>query len=90
MKRAKHPKLIVDDINNKYGFMGLTESEKRGHHKNIPLKKNPQKGKKEKSYLRDELRYDDKKYFGEILSDYNLSDEDIQTVMKYLERKKKK
>ena len=69
--------------------MGLTESEKRGHHKNIPLKKNPQKGKKEKSYLRDELRYDDKKYFGEILSDYHLSDEDIQTVMKYLERKKK-
>lgn len=36
-KRAKHPKLIVDKKGDEYGFMGLTESPKRGHHKNIEI-----------------------------------------------------
>ena len=42
VKRAKHPKLIVDEKKDNYGFMGLTESQKRGHHRNLELKKNPQ------------------------------------------------
>ena len=39
-KKARHPKLIVEQEENTVGFMGLTESEKRGHHKNIELDKN--------------------------------------------------
>ena len=90
IKKAKHPKLIVDENVNEYGFMGLTESAKRGHHKNIPLIKNPQKGKIEQSYLRDELRYDNKDNFTEILKNYNLSYEDKLNIIKYLEKHKKK
>lgn len=90
IKKGKHPKLIVDEVLDEYGFMGLTESPKRGNHKNIELSKNPQKGKISKSYIRDELRYDNKKNFGEILSDYNLTDEDKIKILKYLERHKKK
>ena len=70
--------------------MGLTESPKRGHHKNIELKKNPQKHKTNKAYLRDEVRYDDKNNFGEILENYKLSDEDKKAVIAYIEKRKKK
>lgn len=88
-KKAKHPKLIVDENQREYGFMGLTESKKRGHHNNIPLHKNPQKGNKNKSYLRTELRYDDKGNFGKVLSDYKLSNIDKIKVKEFVEKKKK-
>ncbi|MCI8988956.1 MAG: hypothetical protein HFK05_04290 [Clostridia bacterium] len=90
VKRAKHPKLIVDEKKDNYGFMGLTESQKRGHHRNLELKKNPQKGKTKTAYLRDEVRYDNKQNFGKILEDYNLSNEDKKAVLEYLKRRKKK
>ena len=90
IKRAKHPKLIVDEENDNYGFMGLTESPKRGHHKNIKLSKNPQVGNTSDSYLRDELRYDLKENFSDILEDYNLSEEDKIAVLEYIKKRKKK
>lgn len=92
-KKAKHPKLIVEKDNDQYGFMGLTESPKRGNHKNLPLSKNPQKGKSHPAYIRGELRYDSTKHFGEILADYRLSKKDQQRVLDYaakLKQKKKK
>lgn len=89
-KKAKHPKLIVDENSTDYGFMGLTEAKKRGHHKNIELSKNPQKGKKNKSFIRRELRYDKKEQFGKILTDYELAKEDIPKIRKEVEKHKKK
>lgn len=88
-KRAKHPKLIVDEENEQYGYMGLTESEKQGHHANIPLTKNPKKGDKRPAYLRREIRYDTKDNFVEV-EDYHLSNKDKQTVLQWLAEKKKK
>lgn len=75
-KKGKHPKLIVDENENNFGFMGLTEAEKRGHHKNIKLSKNPQKGNCNNAFLRKELRYDSKDSFYKKLDDYNLSSQD--------------
>lgn len=90
-KKSRHPKLIVDENESKYGFMGLTKDSHSGHHANIPLKKNPQKNNKNQAYLRKELRYDDKTNFEkDILSDYTLSAEDKKTVLKYFEKYKKK
>ena len=90
-KKSRHPKLIVEESNTEYGFMGLTKDSHSGHHANIPLKKNPQKNNKKQAYLRKELRYDDKTNFEkDILSDYTLSEEDKQTVLKYFEKYKKK
>lgn len=89
-KKAKHPKLIVDEKKDNLGFMGLTEAPKRGHHKNIELSKNPQNEKTNKAYLRDEVRYDNKKNFGEILESYQLSNEDKIAVIAYLKKRKKK
>ena len=89
-KKGKHPKLIVDENKTQFGFMGLTESRKRGHHKNIELSKNPEKGNFNPAYIRKELRYDDKENFYERLKNYNLSEKDKQLILKYLEKSKKK
>ena len=90
VKKGKHPKLIVDENKSEFGFMGLTESPKRGHHKNIELSKNPEKGNTKPAFLRKELRYDSKENFYEILKDYNLTEKDKQAVLKFLDKIKKK
>ena len=90
-KNVKHPKLIVDSIKNEYGFMGLTTSSKKGRgHNNIILKKNPQKGNTNNSYLRRKIEYDDKTLFEEILHNYELSEEDICFLVQYVEKHKKR
>lgn len=89
-KKGKHPKLIVDENKTQFGFMGLTESSKRGHHKNIELSKNPEKGNQSPAFIRKELRYDSKDNFNEILKNYNLTEKDKQIILNYLEKSKKK
>ena len=90
IKKAKHPKLIVDETNIEFGFMGLTESAKRGHHKNIALTKNPKQGDTRKAYIRDELRYDNKKEFSDILPEYKLTSQDIKIIEERVKKHKKK
>lgn len=94
-KKARHPKLIVDETGGEYGFMGLTSSKDKGRrHKNIPLIDNPQfvngKRLKTKSYLRRKIEYDEKRRFGEALKDYRLSDEDRTFLIGYVKKRKKK
>lgn len=88
--KARHPKLIVSQEQKQVGFMGLTESKKRGHHKNIELDVNPKKGDTRKAYLRKEIRYDEIEKFGDILNDYNLSESDKRKVIEYIKKLRKK
>ena len=75
--------------------MGLTESKKSGHHTNIDLYDNPEfdtknkKRKTYKSYIRKELRYDNKENFSEVLNNYNLSYRDKMRIIEYLKNKKR-
>ena len=96
-KNVKHPKLIVDEYDNEYGYMGLTSSKNKGKkHINFPLVNNPQFDKSgnrinKKSYLRRKVEYDKKDNFGNLLADYSLSDIDktrIQTFIKGKTNKK--
>lgn len=90
-KKLKHPKLIVDDYDSEFGFMGLTSSKSKGKkHKNIPLHHNPQEGNSKQAYLRRKIEYDNKKMFGEILSNYKLSDDDMDNIVSYVAKRKKK
>ena len=89
-KNVRHPKLIVDEKENEYGYMGLTSSKKSGKHYNIPLSTNPQKGKKDKAYIRKSIDYDLKSKFSKLLDDYNLSDEDKKYIIDYVNKHKKK
>lgn len=95
-KNVKHPKLIVDDYNDEYGYMGLTSSKSKGKkHNNFELIDNPQfdgQGKrlKKKSYLRRKIDYDKKDMFGNVLMNYSLSDIDESRVKTFIKNKKKK
>ncbi len=89
-KRAKHPKLIVEEKENEYGYMGLTESEKHGHHSNIPLDENPQKGRKDKAYIHTDLRHAPIDDFSGPLENYKLSSKDKKKVVEWLKQHKKK
>ena len=88
--KARHPKLIVSQEQQQVGFMGLTKSKKRGHHSNIELEVNPERGNKSKAYLRKEIRHDNIENFSEILDNYNLSESDKKKVIAYIESLKKK
>ena len=87
-KKAKHPKLIVEDLETEYGYMGLTESKKHGRNSNIPIT-NPVAGDDRQSYLRKPVEHDLKENFEEILDGYNLSKADIKAVKKYLRHRLK-
>ena len=89
-KRGKHPKLIVEENGDIFGFMGLTEAEKQGHHKNIPLSKNPKRGDTRPAYIRKEICYDNSDNFYGILEDYNLTSKDKQAILEWLRKKKGK
>ena len=89
-KQVRHPKLIVDEDKTNYGYMGLTENKKNGHHSNIPLERNPKKNDSRPAYLRKDIRYDSKTRFGKILDDYNLSQKDKQYIIDYVEKHKKR
>ena len=75
-KNVRHPKLIVDDYEHEYGFMGLTTSSTKGkRHKNIRLTENPQIVKgvhlREKSFLRRKIEYDKKEILAPFLTIIN-------------------
>lgn len=89
-KKVKHPKLIVEENETEYGFMGFTEDSKSGHHKNIKLTTNPKKGDTRPAYIRKELRYDITDNFYDVLENYNLSEKDKQAIIEYLNKHKKK
>jgi len=89
-KNVRHPKLIVDEYGNVFGFMGLTENSKNGHHRNIPLSVNPKKNDIRKSFIRKKIDYDNKNKFSQILDNYKLSKKDKLYIIEYVNRHKKR
>ena len=93
--RVKHPKLIVDEYDDEFGYMGLTSRKKKGRgHNNYPLRHNPEfingVRKKEQSYLRKKIEYDNKKLFGDIEKNFILHEEDKNDLIPYVNKRKKK
>ncbi|MBO5020899.1 MAG: hypothetical protein J6K61_03875 [Clostridia bacterium] len=88
--KVRHPKVIMSKHDGTFDFIGLTESNKRGHHKNIPLTKNPEKGNLNPAYFRDEVRNLPIDRFLEPLKNYKLSKKDEEQAWAiYYKRKKK-
>ena len=88
--KQKHPKIIIERENDKYSYMGLTESPKRGHHSNLPLNKNPRRGDSRPAYVRKEVLLRSVYDFDEILSNYSLSNIDRLNVLNEYNKLKKK
>lgn len=89
--KKKHPKLIVDDNKDEYGFMSLTSRKQKGKgHNNIKLVKNPQRNNSRNSYLRKKIEYDKKKKFTKVLNEFELSKEDKQFVIDFINKHKRR
>ena len=82
--KGKHPALIFAKTNDnkKYYNIGLTHSDKRGHHHNIEIY-NPENWKN-KSYLRNDISDDDIHQFEKVLKNFKVNPKDktkIQTLI---------
>lgn len=89
-KRGSHPSLIVGEDRDNYANIGITSKNKRGHHKNIKLSKNPKSNDFDDSYMRDDLQIHNKKHLVRILKDYKLADQDVDKVLKIINKYKDK
>ena len=87
-RKRKHPAIIFaeSDDGKFYYNVGVTHSEKRGHHKNVEIK-NPQNWD-EISYVRDDMSIDEKEFLKEVLKDYKLHPEDYKKIWIRILKKK--
>ena len=94
-KGVKHPVLIVGANRTKFKSMGLTHSSgnykknKKGKRNNFRLKVNPNPNDKRDSYLRKQVIEDFKFKFSKAFNNYHLSNEDIDELKKFLDKKKR-
>ena len=89
-KHAKHPQVIVDANRTKFKSMTLTHTKGRKRHWNIKLSKNPNPNDKKDSSVSKKVLEDFKFNFSKAFNNYNISNEDIDMLIAYLESKKKK
>ena len=85
-----HPTYIYAKVGNEYMYLGITHARITKGIQNIRLEKNPQKGRSDPAYIRDELRRDSKTAFGSRLPEYNLSRKDREMIAEKLLQKRKK
>lgn len=90
----KHKNYVFGESENVYHSVGITHKEYTKNKKNMPLERNPQNGKSEKSYIRYGIITDNKKNYGRVLKNYKFSDSDFKNVRSkirnYKKRKNKK
>ena len=89
-KKDKHPHLIVGANRTMFQSMGITHSKKHSYRNNIELKSNVNPNDNSKSYLRKEIITDYKFKYSKPFKNYRLSEEDVNSLLKVLENKKKK
>ena len=89
-KKEKHPQIVVGANRTSFETVGLTHSKKDRRSVNIPLKNNPNKDDERQAYVKKRVIKDFKFNFSKAFKNYQLSNEDIDNLIKYLESKKKK
>ena len=88
-EKGEHHSLVVGKNGKKLANIGTAHQEKRGHHKNIPLSRNPNPKDKQKAFLRDDLQYHDEKQLKEVLKGFRkLTKKDQEAVMKIINKKR--
>lgn len=86
----KHKHYIFGEVGNKFKSVGLTHDDTTFGVKNMPLNKNPQKGKTEKSYIRNGIISDKKRSYGEPLKNYAFDETDRLNVKSKIRHYKKR
>lgn len=89
--KGSHPSIEVGKNGRERANIGLTTSKKRGNHSNIELSRNPNPKDNRKSYLRDDLRYDDKKHLEKVMSGFRkLPKSDQEKVLAIIKKQQSK
>lgn len=84
-----HKQYVFGQAGDKYKSLGLTHEQKTFGRKNMPLVKNPQKGKTERAYIRNGIVSDKTKYYGKPLSNYEFDPADKANVKSKIRNYKK-
>lgn len=88
-KKTKHTNYVFEDDGTNYAAVGLTHSSKTFGKKNMPLKDNPQRGKNEKTYIRNDYIVDTHQSFRKIRKSFSFSNEDFTNVKSKIRKYKK-
>lgn len=89
-RKEKHPQIIVGADRTSFESVGLTHSRRSGKSYNNPLPDNPNKKDQTQSYFKKRIIRDFKFLFSKAFKNYQLSNEDIEEIKKFLDKKKKK
>ena len=87
-KHAKHPQVIIYADRIRFKSLTLTHSKGRKKSRNIPLKHNPSKNDISQSYVSKQIIKDFKFNYSKAFKNYQLSNEDIDEFIKFLQSKK--
>lgn len=85
-----HKNFVFGERGNKFQSVGITHEEYTFGKKNMPLSRNPQKGKTEPSFIRNGIISDKKKNYGRPLKNYSFSNKDYKNVKSKIRNYKKR
>ena len=88
-KHAKHPQIIVFANRIKFRSMTLTHSSGRRKKRNLKLNTNPNPKDKRKAFVSKSIIEDFKFNYTKAFKNYELTNEDIEELIRFLESKKK-
>ena len=88
-KKENHPKVIINADKTSFGAVDLTHAISDGKRSNLPLKNNPNPNDKRKAYVKKRIIRDFKFRFSKAFKNYQLSNDDIDELIKYFSKKKK-
>ena len=89
-KKDRHPHIIVGGNRTSFDSVGITHSKRHGHRNNLKLKHNPDPQDPRQAYADKQIIRDFKFKFSKAFKNYKLSDEDIEDLKKFLDKKKRK
>ena len=87
-KHERHPQIIVQSDKTGFGSVSLTHSRKKGGKNTVLLPDNPDANDSRQSYFAKKIVRDFKFNFTKAYRNYKLSDDDIDELIRFLERKK--
>jgi hypothetical protein len=85
-----HPNYIFEESNGRYRGVGITHEPTTFNKKNMPLHKNPQKGKTDKSYIRNGIISDKKNNYSRVKNNFEFCKIDFRNVKSKIRNYKKK
>lgn len=89
-RKINHNTYVFSDDGKRYKAVGITHSDKTFGKKNMPLNDNPQKGKKEKAYIRNGVISDTYSHFDKPKKNFSFSNEDFPKVKSKIRNYKKR